>query len=404
MRIPPQSPLFVILLGAMSAMPPLATDLGLPALGHIATAFHTTAGLSGLTISLFMAGFAATPLIYGPLSDRYGRKPVLMTGLLVFALASLLCALAPSIETLLIARLLEGAGAGAGITMAFAIVRDLFSGNAARTRLSMVTVVINFAPVIAPSLGAAILALTDWRGIYAALAVIAFIVVVVSFFGYGESRDPETVGSSGSLISGYRRLLGNRACVGNFLVYGFGFGSAFAYISGSSLVLIGLYHVTPAQYALLFACTALGIVFGATINGWLSARGAHHLPMLPMGIGCLILVTAILTALSLTGSVRLTVVMPLFFLVTFCFGIIAPNASHGTLDPIPEVAGVGAAVLASFQMICAAVSSAIASLLFVEFGLAAIATVMLVFAIAAGLACLVVPRQGKPHTVEAAGA
>lgn len=394
MRIPPQSPLFVIWLGAMSAMPPLATDLGLPALGHIAEAFHTSAGLSGLTISLFMAGFAATPLIYGPVSDRYGRKPVLITGLLVFALASLLCAAAPSIATLLLARLIEGAGAGAGITMAFAIVRDLFSGTAARTRLSMVTVVINFAPVIAPTLGAVILALTSWRGIYATLAVIAFIVVLVSLFGYRESRNPETVLPSGSLVSGYRRLLGNRACIGHVLVYGFGFGSAFGYISGSSLVLIGLYHVTAAHYAMLFAGTALGIVFGATINGWLSARGAHHLPMLPMGVAVLILVTLILTVLSVWGPVSLTVIMPLFFLVTFCFGIIAPNASHGTLDPIPEIAGVGAAALASFQMVCATISSALASLLFVRFGLPAIAIVMLGFAIAAGLAYLIVPRRG----------
>ncbi|MCB8877639.1 multidrug effflux MFS transporter [Acidisoma silvae] len=403
MRISPQSPLFVVLLGAMSAMPPLATDLALPALGAIATGLHTTAGLSGLTISLFMAGFAATPLLYGPLSDRYGRKPVLMTGLLVFALASLLCAVAPSIGTLLVARLLEGAGAGAGITMAFAIVRDLFSGTAARTRLSMVTVVINFAPVIAPSLGAAILVFASWRGIYAALAIIAFIVVIVSAFGYAESRNPEVAGAPGGLISGYRRLLGNRACVGNFLVYGFGFGSAFGYISGSSLVLIGLYHVTPSQYAVLFACTALGIVFGATINGWLSTRGAHHLPMLPLGVACLILVTAVLTALSVSQAVPLVVVMPLFFLVTFCFGIIAPNASHGTLDPIPEIAGVGAAVLASFQMVCAAISSALAALLFGQFGLAAIAVVMLGFAVAAGLAFLIVPRGGKHQLAEATG-
>ena len=394
MRIPPQSAAFVILLGAMSAMPPFATDLALPALTTIAHSLHTSAGMSGLTISLFMAGFATTPLIYGPVSDRYGRKPVLVGGLSVFAVASLLCAVAPSITTLLIARLLEGAGAGAGITMAFAIVRDLFSGSAARTRLSMVTVVINTAPVIAPTLGAVILTFAGWRAIYGALAAIGLLVVFASLFGYEESRDPKTIGSPGSLVSGYRRLLQNRSCVGHFLIFGFGFGSAFAYISGSSLVVISLYHATPTEYGLLFACTALGIVFGAALNGWLSAKGAHRLPMMPIGLACMIAVTTLLTVLAVSGPIRLSVLVPLFCLVTFSFGIVAPNASHGTLEPIPEIAGVASGVLASFQMICAAVSSALVSVLFAQFGLSGVTAIMLVFALAAGVAYLSVPRGG----------
>jgi len=401
MRIPPQSAAFVVLLGAMSAMPPFAIDLGLPALATIARSLHTSAGLSGLTISLFMAGFAATPLIYGPVSDRYGRKPVLVGGITAFAIASLLCAVAPSINTLLVARLLEGAGAGAGITMAFAIVRDLFTGAAARTRLSMVTVVLNVAPVIAPTLGALILAFAGWRGIYGALAAIGFLVVLASLFGYEESREPARVAPPGSLVSGYRRLFENRSCVGHFLIYGFGFGSAFAYISGSSLVVISLYHASPTEYALLFACTALGIVVGAALNGWLSARGAHDLPMLPIGLVCMIAVTILLTVLVLWGPVRLPVLVPLFALVTFSFGIIAPNASHGTLEPVPEIAGVASGVLASFQMVCATIASALVSVLFVPFGLSAVAVVMLGFALAAGLAYLGLARATAPHGVEA---
>ncbi|WP_419757896.1 multidrug effflux MFS transporter [Acidisoma sp.] len=392
MRIPPQSAAFVLLLGAMSAMPPFATDLGLPALGTIAGSLHTSAGMSGLTISLFMAGFTATPLIYGPVSDRYGRKPVLVGGLSAFAVASLLCALAPSIATLLIARLLEGAGAGAGITMAFAIVRDLFSGAPARTRLSMVTVVLNTAPVISPTVGALILTFAGWRAIYGTLAAIGFLVVFASLFGYRESRDRQTIGPRGSLVAGYRRLLGNRSCVGHFLIYGLSFGSAFAYISGSSLVVITLYRASPTEYGLLFACTALGIVFGATLNGWLSTRRTHRLPMLPTGLAGMIAVTVLLTLLALSGPVRLPVLVPLFFLVTFSFGIIAPNASHGTLEPIPEIAGVASGVLASFQMLCATVASTLVSLLFARFGLSAVVGTMLIFAIAAGLAYLAVPR------------
>lgn len=401
MRIPPQSAAFVILLGAMSAMPPLATDMALPALGHIAEALRTTPGLSGLTVSLFMAGFAATPLLYGPLSDRYGRKPVLVAGLSLFGLASLLCAVAGSIGMLLLGRLLEGAGAGAGITIALAIVRDLFSGTAARTRLSLVTMVLNMAPVIAPTLGALILAVAGWRVIFAALAVIAGLVVVTSLVGYAESRPRDAAPRAGSILAGYRQLVRNRSCVGHCLIFGFGFGSAFAYISGSSLVLIGLYRLTPTAYGLLFAGTALGIVAGAAINGWVSARGAHHLPLMPASLICMIAAALALTLLTLCGRVPLPLLMALFFLVTFCFGIAAPNASHGALDPVPEIAGVAGGALASFQMVCATISSALVALLFAAWGLAAVAAVMLLFALAAGAAFLILPGQAQPASASA---
>jgi len=377
----------------MSAMPPLATDMGLPALGHIAASLRTTPGLSALTISLFMAGFSATPLLYGPLSDRIGRKPVLIAGLGLFALASLLCAISTSITMLLVARLLEGAGAGAGITIALAIVRDLFSGSAARTRMSLVTMVLNIAPVIAPTLGAAILAFAGWRAIFASLAIIAALVVLASLLGYAESRQVQPGQAQASLLSGYPQLFRSRAAIGHILIFGCGFGCAFAYISGSSLVLIGLYRITPTAYGLLFACTALGIVAGAAMNGWLSARGTHHLPLLPISIACMIAVTLLLCVLALSGPVPLGLLMPLFILVTFCFGVLAPNASHGALEPIPAIAGVAGGVLASFQMICATVSSLLVSLLFAGFGLGAVTTVMLLFALTTGAALLILPHR-----------
>ncbi len=125
----PHSLLFVIFLASLAALPPLSIDMALPALHGIAATLQTSPGRAGLTLSLFMAGFAVTPLIYGPLSDRFGRRPILLSGLGLFTLGSLACAISPSIFFLLAARLAEGAGAGAGISMAFAIVRDLFAGE-----------------------------------------------------------------------------------------------------------------------------------------------------------------------------------------------------------------------------------------------------------------------------------
>ena len=162
-RLPPTSTAFTLLLGLLVALPSFGIDMSLPALTSVGAALGVAPERAGLMMSLFMLGFAVAPLFYGPVSDRYGRKPVVVFACTLFAIAGIGCAFARSLPTLLVWRVVQGAGAGASMTITLAIVRDLFEGQAARTRLSYVSIATMVVPTIAPSAGAALLALGGWR-------------------------------------------------------------------------------------------------------------------------------------------------------------------------------------------------------------------------------------------------
>jgi len=403
MQIRRDSVAFVVLLGALAALPPLSIDMGLPALPAVGAALRTRPDLAGLTLSLFMAGFACGPVLYGPLSDRHGRKPVLLAGLALFTVAGLAAALAPSIGTLLAARLLQGAGAGSGTSMAFAIVRDLFEAHEARRRLSYVTAVLTAAPLVAPTLGAAVLAFGGWRAIYGALALGGAALVAVVFLGLAESvprglRTRQGRVQGGVLdrvLAGYRAVLGSPVSLGFALVYAFGFGVQFSYVSGSPLVMMGLFGVSARTYGLLFGCTALGITAGALTNGQLSARQVSPVWPLRVGLGLLLGAGLVLVVLTAAGLASVITLMPPLVASSYGYGLVGPNASHGALEPVPEVAGTAGAVLTSAQMGTGALASALVASLFGVLGLYAMAGMMALCAAVATLvyAALVRPTQ-----------
>ena len=385
MKIAPSSMLFALLLGLLAALPPLSIDMALPALVPITTAMHTTASMAGLTLSLFMAGFASSPIVYGPLADRFGRRPVLLAGLGLFVIGGLAATLAVSITMLLGARLVQGAGAGVGMTLAFAIVRDVFEGKAARTRLALITIVANVAPIIAPAIGAGLLEWSGWRGIYGLTTLSGLVLAVCIVLGFAETRSPRRHDGAAvlRLASDYRAVLTHGGTMTHVLVNGLGFAWMFAYVAGSPLILVGMFHVSPGVYAMLFACTGAGIVVGAALNGRLAKHGVSSDRVLLWAIMLAVLVTLILTGLSLRQGVSLTVLMPLLVLATLCFGLAAPSASHGALDPIPDLAGLAGGLLTSVQMLMGAVASSVVALLFARFGVLAMTGTMAVSALGA---------------------
>jgi multidrug resistance protein len=217
MAIQPAKLSFTIFLGALAALPPLSIDMGLPAFPQVEAQLGASASEVTQTLSLFLLGFATGPLLLGPLSDRFGRRPILLTGLVIFVLAGLGCALATDLRMLLGFRLLQGIGAGAGATLPFAIVRDLFDGVQARMRMSAVTLVLGVGPIIAPLLGASLLMIGDWRLIYAALALGGLLLLAITGFGFRESS-PEGKHHSVSprrMLSSYGHVLSNRTFLGN---------------------------------------------------------------------------------------------------------------------------------------------------------------------------------------------
>ena len=423
MTIKPASLWFALFLGALAALPPISIDLALPALGAIGRGLNSSPSTAGLTLSLVMAGFAAGPIVYGPLADRHGRKPVLLIGLVLFALGGLVAACAPTIAVLLGARLVQGAGAGAGMTLAFAIVRDLFEGTAMQRRLAAITVVANVAPVVAPSIGVALLAVLGWRGIYGVMALCGVAVALVTWWGLAESAPAHNAseprraqsatpmrdevggnGNGGSSVNAndgegnsngsvaamlaalgqdYRRLLTHRGVLGHILINGFGFGWMFAYVAASPLILLEVLHVSPVLYSAMFALTGSAIVVGATLNERLGSKGVDPDHVLAAAICIAVAATAMLVALCMLHTLTLVHAMPCFAMATFSFGLAAPSAARGALNPLPQFAGAAGGLLTSLQMLCGAASSSLVAFLFPHVGALAASCVMLGFALAA---------------------
>jgi len=392
-RLNPESVLFAVFLGALAAFPPISIDLALPALVEIERGLGSTGSQAGLTLSLFMAGFAAGPVVYGPLSDSRGRKPVLLLGLVLFTAGGIASALAPSIYALLGARLLQGLGAGAGMTIAMAMVRDLFAGAAMQRRLAAITVVANVAPIVAPSLGVGLLAAAGWRGIYAVMGVLGLVVALTTRLSLEETHAHATR-QAVPLREAWGRVLSHRHVAGHILLNGLAFGWMFAYVAGSPLLLLHVLHVQPIVYAAMFATTGAAIVAGATLNGWFGSRGMGSRGLLAVAIGMALVASCALSGLVFAHQVHLFTAMPLLVASTFAFGLAAPSAAHGALDPLPKLAGVAGGLLASVQMLFGALSSSLVAVLYPALGIFAMSSVMAASALLAGAVWLAL-RPGR---------
>jgi DHA1 family bicyclomycin/chloramphenicol resistance-like MFS transporter len=352
---------FTLLLGALCALPPMSIDMALPALSRIGESLGASIGAATLTLSVFMAGFSFAQLLFGPISDRFGRRPALLGGCALYTLASFACAAAPSMGLLLAARFFEGCGAGAGMAMAFAIVRDRFEGANARARLSYVGMVLSIAPMIAPTLGAWIIGVTHWRAIYGALGVGGAALIVTVYFFLEESlkRPDATALQPNRLLSNYLRVLRTRVSIGYILVNGFNFGCMFAYVAASSFLMMQVFGLSASVYGVTFACTALGIMAGAFVNSRLNLLGVSpRMPLIVGLIGVLACVLALL-ALYLGHVVTLMLFLPLLVASDFFYGLVTANAAQGALHPLPDIAGVAGASLGFVQMACGSMASAL---------------------------------------------
>jgi MFS transporter, DHA1 family, multidrug resistance protein len=313
----------------------------------------------------------------------------------------LAASLAPSIGWLLCMRFVQGAGAGVGPTLAFAATRDRFAGTTLGRRLASLTMLLNTAPLIAPTVGAGVLLLGGWRGIFAVLALAGTALLAVALLGFAEtlpSSARQTRPISAELGNALRTLRRQPEAVGAGAAYGLSAGAMFAYVAGSPMLLIGQLGASPSLYAGLFALTASGIVCGA----WVSGRLLHNHELRPLAIGAPISILAPICALALFlgGEASIVTLMPCLVASTFAYGLIAPAASQLALNPLPEIAGIAAAVINTGQMACMSLSSLLVAIGVHQFHGAGMAVVMLLFALAATLriAVIAVHRRGTRAT------
>ncbi|WP_445262913.1 multidrug effflux MFS transporter [Pseudokineococcus sp. 1T1Z-3] len=340
----------VVVLGVLVALGPLTIDMYLPALPGIREQLLATEAQAQLTLTGLLAGLALGQLVLGPLSDRFGRRTVLLSGVVTHALASALCALAPTIELLTAARVLQGVASAASAVVALAIVRDLFSGVAAARTLSRLTLVMGAAPIIAPTLGGLLLLQTGWRGVFVALSLFAVLLLVVAYRLLPETLPPERrrVGGAAEVVRTYGTLVRDRRFVGLVLTAGFAFSIMFAYISGSAFVLQGIYGLSEQQFALAFGGGA-ALLIGATQVNPVLHRWFHPVRVLHGGlVGALVTTTALLVLVATGTGGLLGVLVPLW-LTLGAIGFVLPNSPALALTRHGRAAGTAAAVLGCTQ-------------------------------------------------------
>ena len=360
-RLHPHSRGFTLLLGALTTLASFATDMGLPVLAEMADSLGVPAGRAALSLSVFMAGFALGPLVFGPISDHVGRRRVLLTGVAMFTVFGGFAAFTRSLGGLLVWRFLMGTGAGGCSVLVVAMVRDLFTGIEARVQQSYVNLAAGVAPIIAPTLGVAVATMGGWRAIYGFLAIGGAVLTTVATLRLAESL-PQRPGGTFEVqraLGGYARVLRHRVSIGYILVVALNFGCLFAYVSGSSLVLIGVLGVSQRMYGLLFAATAFGLMIGALTNARLSKAGISHARLMWWGQALIVGTALALLAFTVAAAITVWLLVPLAVIGFIGQGIVRPNAVQGALEPLPEIAGVASAVLSALQMIVGAASSAI---------------------------------------------
>jgi DHA1 family bicyclomycin/chloramphenicol resistance-like MFS transporter len=347
----------VFTLAAVTAVTALSIDMSLPAQPAIARDFGVRSDIAQLTLSLFLVGFASTQIVFGSLSDAFGRLRVLLAGFALFTVAGAACALSPAIEVLLVARFLQGVGASAGPVIARAMVRDTQATSAAARTLSTIVSVLAIAPMIAPLIGAALLDWFGWPAIFAAHGCLGIALSLLAAFTLSETLPPEKRYSLSfdALRRGFARYFGTRATLVPTALICLGFVGQFSFISNSPFVLIEGYGVTPEHFSLYFGATALALMVGSIIGRRLLQ---HHAPVRVLAIGALGLCAGgvlILAGVRAPGLGAAGIVAPM---IVYCAGVgmAFPSSIALALEPVAEIAGLASAIIGSLQMFSGALA------------------------------------------------
>ncbi|MFE6099003.1 Bcr/CflA family multidrug efflux MFS transporter [Streptomyces laurentii] len=353
--------LLVLVLGGLTALPPLSMDMYLPALPEVTEVLRAPAATVQLTLTACLAGMAAGQLVVGPMSDKWGRRRPLLVGMVLYVLATAVCAFAPTVELLIGFRLLQGLAGAAGIVIARAVVRDLYDGVEMARFFSTLMLVSGAAPIVAPLIGGQILRITDWRGVFHVLAVVGLLLTLAVWRFLGETLPPgrRHTGGVGEALRTMRGLLADRVFTGYTLAGGLAFAVLFSYISASPFVVQEIYGASPQTFSLLFGLNSVGLVAVGQINGKLLV-GRVSLDKV-LGIGLAVILCAALALLVLTSGVfgdpGLVPIAAGLFVMMSAMGLAMPNTNALALMRTPHAAGSASALLGTVSFLIGAVAS-----------------------------------------------
>jgi DHA1 family bicyclomycin/chloramphenicol resistance-like MFS transporter len=347
------------LLAALTAVGPLTTDMYLPSLPDIARQLGASSAQVQLTISAYLIGFAGGQIIYGPVSDRHGRKPVLIAAIALYCVASLACAMSTSIEMLIVARAFQALGGSGGIVLTRAIVRDIYSGAHAGRELSVIGSVMALAPVLAPIVGGLIQTAFGWRVTFLALvgAGCAGAAVVWALLPETLNRRAAEPVSLLSMLRSYRIVGRNPAYLAYLAITSASYAGLFAWISGSAFVLQDLYGLAPLDFGVAFALGSVGYMTGSAIAARMVIRlgldGVLGLGGCACAAGGVAMVAAVAFGFMSARSLVLPMAVDLAGL-----GMVLPQGIAGAMTPFPERAGAASSLFGFIQQTAAAVCGA----------------------------------------------
>ncbi|MFJ4627458.1 MULTISPECIES: multidrug effflux MFS transporter [unclassified Streptomyces] len=353
--------LVVLVLGGLTATPPLAMDMYLPSLPEVTRSLHAPAATVQLTLTACLAGMALGQLAVGPMSDKWGRRRPLLTGLAIYIVATALCAIAPNVESLIAFRLAQGLAGAAGIVIARAVVRDLYDGVAMARFFSTLMLVSGVAPIVAPLVGGQILRVTDWRGVFVVLTAVGILLTALVWRRLPETLAPADrhAGGTAEALRSMRALLTDLPFTGYMLTGGFAFAALFAYISASPFVIQEIYGASPQTFSLLFGVNSVGLVVVGQINGKLLVGRVSMDKVLAAGLAVVVLASTalLLMATGAFGEVGLVPVATALFVLMSAMGVTMPNAQTLALMRTRHSAGSASALLGTSSFLIGAVAS-----------------------------------------------
>lgn len=347
----------VLVLGCLTAIAPLSIDMYLPALPSLSVSLHASTSVTQLSLTACLIGLAVGQLVAGPISDARGRRMPLLVGVAVYTVASALCAITPSVWILILFRLIQGLAGSAGLVIARAIVRDMYSGTLMTKFFALLMLVNGVAPIAAPIIGGQLLRFTSWHGIFIILGIVGLLMFLGVFFGVPETL-PQTrrhVGGIKATGVAMKKLIQDRVFIGYSGAMGLVFAAMFSYISGSPFILQNVFGVSPQMFSVIFAVNGVGIILAGQIGAALSARYGERILFISglalAGMGGVVLLGMLLSGAGLIG------VLPPLFCVVSSVGIVSATGTSLAMQGQGTNAGSAAALIGVPQMLVGAIAA-----------------------------------------------